>query len=130
VETGQVQVLHIVVAQDVGRAVNRQSVEGQIEGSVLMSLGAALMEEYLPGVTTGFSNYYLPTARCTPQIEIILVEVPSRWGPQGAKGTGEVATLPTAPAILNGICHATGARIRQIPATPERVLAAILQRRQ
>jgi len=126
VETGQVRVLRIVAAHDVGRAINRQSVEGQIEGAVLMSLGAALMEEYLPGVTTGFSDYYLPTARSAPAIEVLLVEVPSRWGPLGAKGVGEAATLPTAPAILNGICRATGARLRQIPATPERVLAAIL----
>jgi CO/xanthine dehydrogenase Mo-binding subunit len=127
VETGQVRVLRIVAAHDVGRTINRQGVEGQIEGAVLMGLGAALMEEYLPGVTTGFSDYYLPTARCTPKIETILVEVPSRWGPQGAKGIGEAAVLPTVPAILNGIHHATGGRLRQIPATPERVLAAIQQ---
>ena len=57
---------------------------------------------------------------------MILVEVPSRWGPHGAKGLGEAATLPTTPAVLNGIFQATGARIRTLPATPERVLAAIL----
>ena len=57
------------------------------------------------------------------------MEVPSRWGPLGAKGLGEAATLPTAPAILNAIYHATGARLRQLPATPERVLAAIQQSR-
>nr|NIV31874.1 aldehyde oxidase [Anaerolineae bacterium] len=88
-------------------------------------LGATLMEEYIPGTSTGFSDYYLPTARCAPQIEVIPVEVPSRWGPHGVKGLGEAATLPTTPAILNAVCRATGARIRQIPATPERVLAAI-----
>jgi len=114
----------------VGRAINRPSVEGQIEGAVLMSLGAALMEEYLPGVTTGFGDYYLPTARSVPAIEVLLVEVPSRWGPLGAKGVGEVATLPAAPAILNGIYRATGARLRQVPATPERVLAALRQGRE
>jgi CO/xanthine dehydrogenase Mo-binding subunit len=124
-ETGEVQVVRIVAAHDVGRAINLQSAQGQIEGAVVMSLGAALMEEYIPGVTTGFSDYYLPTIRCAPQIEAILVEVPSRWGPLGAKGLGEAAALPTTPAILNGIYHATGARIRQIPATPERVLAQI-----
>ena len=129
-ETGQVRVRRIVAAHDVGRAINRPSVEGQIEGAVLMSLGAALMEEYLPGVTTGFSDYYLPTARSVPAIEVLLVEVPSRWGPLGAKGVGEVATLPAAPAILNGIYRATGARLRQVPATSERVLAALRQRRE
>jgi CO/xanthine dehydrogenase Mo-binding subunit len=124
-ETGQVQVVRIVAAHDVGRAVNPQSIQGQIEGAVLMSLGAALMEEYLPGVSTGFSDYYLPTIRSAPEIEVVIVEVPSRWGPMGAKGLGEAATLPTTPAILNAIYRATGARVRQIPATPERVLAAL-----
>ncbi|HSR29626.1 MAG TPA: molybdopterin cofactor-binding domain-containing protein [Anaerolineae bacterium] len=128
VDTGLVRVIRIVAAHDVGRAINPQGVRGQVEGAVLMSLGAALMEQYIPGVSTGFSDYYLPTIRCTPQIDVVLVEVPSRWGPHGAKGLGEAATLPTAPAILNGIHHATGARIRQLPATPERVLAAIRSR--
>jgi CO/xanthine dehydrogenase Mo-binding subunit len=90
-----------------------------------MSLGAALMEEYHPGISTGFSDYYLPTMRCAPEIMVIPVEVPSRWGPQGAKGLGEAASLPTAPAILNAIHHATGARIRALPATAERVLSAM-----
>lgn len=123
--TGQVRVARIVAVHDVGRVVNPQGAEGQVEGAVLMSLGAALMEEYLPGVTTGFSDYYLPTIRSMPEIEVILVEVPSRWGPLGVKGLGEGALLPTAPAILNGVYHATGARVRELPATPERVLAAI-----
>ncbi len=123
--TGQVQVLRIVAAHDVGRTINPQGVHGQVEGAVLMSLGAALMEEYLPGVSTGLSDYYLPTMRSAPEIVVIPVEVPSRWGPQGAKGLGEAASLPTAPAILNAIHHASGARIRELPATPERVLAAM-----
>jgi CO/xanthine dehydrogenase Mo-binding subunit len=125
-ETGQVRVVRIVAAHDVGRVVNRQGAEGQVEGAILMSLGAALMEEYLPGISTGFSDYYLPTIRSMPEIEVILVEVPSRWGPLGAKGLGEGATLPTTPAICNGIYHATGGRVRQLPATAERVLAAVM----
>ena len=124
-ETGQVCVQRIVAAHDVGRAINPQGVQGQIEGAVLMSMGAALMEEYLPGVTEGLSDYYVPTIRCTPEIEVITVEVPSRWGPLGAKGLGEAATLPTAPAIVNAIYRASGARVRELPATPERVLAAM-----
>jgi CO/xanthine dehydrogenase Mo-binding subunit len=125
VHSGQVRVLRVVAAHDVGRIINPQGVQGQIEGAVLMSLGAALMEEYVPGMSTGFGDYYLPTIRCTPQIEVVPVEVPSRWGPLGAKGLGEAATLPTAPAILNAIYRATGARIRRLPATPERVLEAL-----
>jgi CO/xanthine dehydrogenase Mo-binding subunit/aerobic-type carbon monoxide dehydrogenase small subunit (CoxS/CutS family) len=124
-DTGEVQVVRITAAHDVGRAINPQGVAGQVEGAVLMSLGAALMEEYLPGVSTGFSDYYLPTIRTTPEIVVIPVEVPSRWGPQGAKGLGEAATLPTTPAVINAIHHATGARIRRLPATAQQVLAAI-----
>ncbi|MGD9146679.1 MAG: molybdopterin-dependent oxidoreductase, partial [Anaerolineae bacterium] len=125
VDSGEVRVLRVVAAHDVGRVINPQGVQGQIEGAVLMSLGAALMEEYLPGLSTGFSDYYLPTIRSAPEIEVLPVEVPSHWGPLGAKGLGEAATLSTAPAILNAIYHATGARVRQLPATPERVLAAL-----
>jgi CO/xanthine dehydrogenase Mo-binding subunit len=127
-ETGEVRVMRVVAVQDVGRAINPQSVQGQIEGAVVMSVGAALMEEYIPGVSTGFSDYYLPTMRSAPEIEVVLVEVGSRWGPWGAKGVGEAAILPAAPAILNAVCHATGARVRQLPATPERVLTAIQHR--
>lgn len=123
--TGHIRVLSIVAAHDVGKALNPQGVRGQVEGAILMSLGAALMEEYLPGISTGFRDYYLPTIRSAPAIDVILVEVPSRWGPQGAKGLGEAATLPTTPAILNAVHHASGARIRRLPATPERVLASI-----
>ena len=124
-DTGQVQVIRIVAAHDVGQVINPQGMRGQVEGAVLMSLGAALMEEYLPGISTGFSDYYLPTMRSAPEIVVIPVEVPSRWGPQGAKGLGEAASLPTTPAILNAIHYATGARTRELPATPERVLAAM-----
>ena len=124
-DTGQVQVLRIVAAHDVGQVINPQGMRGQVEGAVLMSLGAALMEEYFPGISTGFSDYYLPTMRSAPEIVVIPVEVPSRWGPQGAKGLGEAASLPTAPAILNAIHYATGARIRELPATAERILAAM-----
>ncbi|MBN1659621.1 MAG: molybdopterin-dependent oxidoreductase [Anaerolineae bacterium] len=125
VTTGEVRVVRIVAAHDVGRVINRQGVEGQIEGAVLMSLGVALMEEYVPGATRGLADYYLPTFCSMPEIKVIPIEVPSRWGPCGAKGLGEAATLPTAPAIVNAIYHACGARVRQLPATPERVLAAI-----
>ena len=126
--TGEVQVRRVVAAHDVGRVVNRPDAEGQIEGAVLMGLGAALMEEVLPGRSTGFSDYYLPTARSMPAIEVILVEVPSRQGPHGVKGLGEAAMLPSTPAIINAVSRAIGARVRTIPATPERVLAALRSR--
>ncbi len=123
--TGETRVLRVVAAHDIGRAVNRLDAEGQIEGAVLMGLGAALLEEVLPGHTTGLADYYLPTAKSMPEIEVLLVEVPGRHGPFGVKGLGEAAMLPTTPAIINGLSRAIGRRLRTIPATPERVLAAI-----
>jgi CO/xanthine dehydrogenase Mo-binding subunit len=127
-DTGYVRVNHVTAAHDVGRVINPQDARGQVEGAIVMSVGAALMEEVLPGTTTGFSDYYLPTVRSAPEIVVHLIEVPSRWGPLGAKGLGEGATLPTAPAILNAIHHASGARVRRLPATPERVLSAMPHR--
>jgi len=123
--TGQVQVLRMVACHDVGRAVNRVDAEGQIEGALVMGLGAALMEEVLPGHTRGFADYYMPTINSMPQIEVILVETPSPFGPFGVKGLGEAAMLPATPAIINAVSRAIGHRLRTIPATPERILAAL-----
>jgi CO/xanthine dehydrogenase Mo-binding subunit len=123
--TGEVQVTRVVAAHDVGRAINPLDARGQIEGAVVMGLGAALMEEYIPGASTGFGDYYLPTIRSMPEIEVMLVEVPSFHGPFGAKGLGEASILPSTPAIVNAISRAIGARIRELPATPERVLRRI-----
>lgn len=123
--TGEVRVLKMVGAHDVGHAVNPPDAEGQIEGAMLMGLGAALLEEVIPGHTTGLADYYLPTVRSMPELKAILVEVPSRFGPFGVKGLGEAAMLPSTPAIVNAISRAIGARLREIPATPERVLRAM-----
>jgi CO/xanthine dehydrogenase Mo-binding subunit len=124
-KTGVVQVTRVVAAQDVGKAINPIDAQGQIEGSVMMGLGAALMEEFIPGSTTGFGDYYIPTIKSMPEIKVELVEVPSFHGPYGAKGLAEASMLPTTPAIINAISRAVGARIRIIPATPERILNAI-----
>lgn len=123
--TGEVQVSRMVAVHDVGRVINPLDAVGQVEGAVLMGLGAALMEEFLPGKSTGFSDYYLPTLKSMPEIEVVLVEVASRYGPHGVKGLGEAAMLPSTPAIVNAVSRAIGVRLRQIPATPERVLKAI-----
>jgi aldehyde oxidoreductase len=125
VRSGEVQVRRVVAAQDVGQVINPVDARGQVEGSIVMGLGAALMEEVLPGVTSGLSDYYLPTFRSMPEMDVLLVEVPSWHGPLGAKGLGEAAMPPSTPAIVNAICRAIGARIRRLPATPERVLAAL-----
>jgi CO/xanthine dehydrogenase Mo-binding subunit len=116
-----------VAAQDVGRAINPRDARGQIEGAMIMGLGAALMEEYIPGHTGGFSDYYLPTIKSMPELEVIMVEVPSFYGPWGAKGLGEGPLMPATPAIVNAISRAAGVRIRQLPATSERILLTIQQ---
>lgn len=127
-ETGLVQVRRLAAAHDVGRAINPPSTVGQIEGAVMMGVGTALSEEYIPGVSTGFTDYLLPMASARPEIEVLLIEVPSFFGPFGAKGVGEGAILPTAPAILNALSRAIGVRVRELPMTPPRVLAAIKSR--
>ena len=123
--TGETRVLRMAAAHDVGRVVNRMDAEGQIEGAMLMGVGAALMEEVLPGHTRGFADYYLPTVKSMPQTDVILVEVPGLHGPHGVKGLGEAAMLPATPAIINAMSRAIGRRLREIPATPERVLRAM-----
>jgi aldehyde oxidoreductase len=90
-----------------------------------MGMGSVLMEELVPGLSTGFSTYMIPSARSAPQIRVHLVETPSRYGPLGAKGLGEAAMLPTAPSMVNAISRAIGARVRRLPATAERVLQAM-----
>jgi CO/xanthine dehydrogenase Mo-binding subunit len=129
--TGEVQVLGIWAAHDVGRAVNPRGVEGQIEGGVVQALGQALMEDYVlkNGYTTtpGFAKYILPTALDAPQVTSVIVEDPDPLSPLGAKGIGEPAMVPTAPAITNAIYDAVGVRIPSLPASPERVLEALRQ---
>ena len=122
---GTVKVLKITAAHDVGRAINPVLVEGQIEGGVAQGIGMALMEEFTPGRGENLHDYLIPTIGDVPPIESILIECASSVGPFGAKGIGEQALIPTAPAILNAIHHATGARITRTPATPDRVRAAI-----
>jgi CO/xanthine dehydrogenase Mo-binding subunit len=122
---GTVRVLRIVAAHDVGRAINPTQVEGQIHGGIAQGLGLALMEEFVPGRSTNLHDYLIPTIGDIPPIDTILVEQPDAHGPYGAKGVGEPALVATAPAILNAIAHATGARLTEVPATPDRVLAAL-----
>jgi aldehyde oxidoreductase len=126
VELGTVRVLKITAAHDVGRAINPTLIEGQIEGGVSQGLGMALMEEFFPGKGENLHDYLIPTVGDMPPVESILIEDGSPIGPFGAKGVGEQAMIPTAPAILNAIHDATGVRIHRIPATPDRVRAATL----
>lgn len=134
-ETGEVEVLKIVSVHDCGRAINPSFVEGQIQGGVVMGIGYALMEEMVEDQKTGkllndsFVDYHLPMAIDIPKEFIVdIIEVPDEDGPYGAKGVGEPTPSPTAPAIINAIYDAVGVRIRELPATPERVLKAIKEK--
>ena len=122
---GTVRPVRLVAAHDVGRAINPLLVEGQGHGGIAQGLGMALMEEYIPGRTENLHDYLIPTIGDVPPIETLIIEEPDPHGPFGAKGLGEHALIPTAPAILNAIRHATGVQIRQVPATPARVRAAL-----
>jgi CO/xanthine dehydrogenase Mo-binding subunit len=132
-ETGETRVLRVHSGHDVGRVINPTTGEGQVEGGVLQGLGYALVEEHALDrgriVNDQFSTYIIPTPPDAPEIRSILVEHPFDWGPYGAKGLGETPIIAVAPAVTSAIHHATGLRLREIPATPERVFAALRARR-
>ena len=122
---GTVTLHRITAAHDLGRAINPVLATGQIEGGIAQGIGLALMEEYVPGRTENLHDYLIPTTSDVPPVTSILIEIPDPEGPFGAKGLGEHVLIPTAPAILNAIRHATGAEITRLPALPHRILAAI-----
>ncbi|RID93035.1 aldehyde oxidase [Gemmobacter lutimaris] len=122
---GTVRLLKITAAHDLGRAINPLLARGQIEGGIAQGIGLALMEEYLPGRTENLHDYLIPTTSDVPPIESLLIEVPDPEGPFGAKGLGEHTLIPTAPAILNAIRHATGIALTRVPVLPHRLRAAI-----
>ena len=129
-ETGFVRLLRVVSADDVGKAINPQLVEGQIEGAIIQAQGYTLMEDFqmLDGyvLTDQLSTYLIPTVLDIPdEVEPVIVEVPDSRGPWGARGVGEPPFLPLAPAILAAVHDATGVWIDEIPITPERVWHAL-----
>ncbi len=121
--SGEVNVERVVAAHDVGKALHPENVKGQICGGIAMGLGFALMEEYTPGVTMSMKDYHIPTCADMPEVVPLIIESAEPTGPFGAKGVGEPALIPTAPAILNGVAQALGERIYHLPANLERVLA-------
>ena len=133
-ETGLVRVLRIVEAVDCGQVVNPQMAEGQVEGAALQSLGYALYER-MPFDEQGrmlfrsFRDYTIAAASDAPELTTILVPTHEPTGPFGAKAIAEIPINGPAPAIANAVAHATGVRIREIPLTPERVLAALEEAR-
>ena len=124
-QLGTIKAVRIVAAHDVGQAINPLLVIGQVQGGVAQGLGMALMEEFIPGRTENLHDYLIPTIGDVPPIETLIIEEPDAHGPFGAKGLGEHALIPTAPAILNAVHNATGVRLRHVPALPHRVRAAL-----
>ena len=123
-ETGKVKVNRVIASHDVGKAIHPKNVMGQIMGGAAMGTGFALMEEFVPGETTSFVNYLIPTSKDVPEVIPMIVEEQEPTGPFGAKGVGEPALIPSAPAILNAIANAIGERIYDLPANLERVLGS------
>lgn len=132
-ETGNVDILRFLAAHDVGRAMNRRSVEGQIEGSIAQGVGFALFEELAQdggsAVNPSFIDYKIPCALDMPVPDTFVVEVEDPEGRPlyGAKGVGEPGLVPTAAAVANAIADATGIRLRELPMNPERVYEALIQ---
>ena len=128
-ETGEVTVLKAAACHDIGRAINRAAVEGQIAGGGMQGLGYALMENLIvrDGIiqTPSLSEYLIPTSMDFPTTTVIALESGTGVGPFGAKGIGEPSLTPAAPAVASAVADAIGARVHELPLTPERVLAAI-----
>ena len=129
-ETGEVELLRHVIAQDVGRALNPALVEGQMRGGATQGMGWALFEQLDHDedghlLTGSFLDYAIPVAERVPEIETLIVEVPAPDGPFGAKGIGEAPVIGAAPAIANAVAAAVGVRLRELPMTPPRVWQAL-----
>ncbi|MCX7828961.1 MAG: xanthine dehydrogenase family protein molybdopterin-binding subunit [Thermanaerothrix sp.] len=132
--TGLVRVTDYLACHDVGKAINPMMVKGQIYGGIQMGMGLALMEELrydqrgLP-LNGSFSRYHMPNGPEMPAVQVLLVERGEEGGPFGAKSVGEIATVPVAPAICNGINMALGTSLTDLPFTPERIVRALAERR-
>jgi xanthine dehydrogenase molybdenum-binding subunit len=127
--TGEVRVLRVISANDVGRAINPLGLRGQVEGGVVMGVGHALLENFITKdgyvVTDRMSRYRIPSIMHTPEITAIIVEDPAKDGPYGAKGVGEIVLIPTPPAITNAIYNAVGVRFDYLPVDQEKLLWAM-----
>ena len=129
-ETGRVEILRFVIAQDAGRAIHPSYVEGQMQGGVVQGIGWALNEEYIYDgdgrlSNPGFLDYRVPVASDVPMIEPIVVEVPNPNHPYGVKGVGEVSICPPMAAIANAVADAIGRRMQDLPMSPPKVLEAL-----
>jgi len=129
-ETGKVAILRYTAVQDVGKAIHPSYVEGQIHGGAVQGIGWALNEEYIYNdegrmTNSSFLDYRMPTSYDVPMIEAVIVEVPNPGHPYGVRGVGEVPIVPPAAAIANAIYGAIGIRMKELPMSPDRILAAM-----
>jgi xanthine dehydrogenase molybdenum-binding subunit len=133
VQTGEVRVLRVIAANDVGKAINPLGLQGQVEGGVVMGLGNALTENFIVEngyvVTDRLARYRIPTIAQTPEIVSIVVEDPTTDGPYGAKGVGEISSIPTTPAVTNAIYNAVGVRVDRLPVDQEVIAKALYSKR-
>jgi aldehyde oxidoreductase len=125
--TGEVRVIKMTTAVDAGRVINPKNLEGQLEGGMDMGVGFALREIYIDGQTKDWMSFKFPTISHSFEMETVIRETPRTKGPLGATGVGEMTMVPTAPAVMNAIANACGARVQHLPATPEKVLAALAE---
>lgn len=130
IETGEVKILRIVAAHDVGKVLNPQALKGQMYGALAQGIGYSLYEQVQTKdgriMNPNFRDYKIPTIHEMDfPIELEFIETDDKFGPFGAKGVGEPGLVPTAPAIANAICNAVGIRVRDLPITPEKVLDAL-----
>jgi xanthine dehydrogenase molybdenum-binding subunit len=130
-KTGQVRVLRVIAANDVGKAINPLGLQGQVEGGVMMGLGNALTEHFIVEngevFTDRMARYRIPSITQTPEIISIVVEHPTLEGPFGAKGIGEIVSIPTTPAITNAIYNAVGVRIDRLPVDQEEIVRQFIE---
>jgi xanthine dehydrogenase molybdenum-binding subunit len=130
--TGEVRVLRVISANDVGTAINPLGLQGQVEGGVMMGIGNCLTEEFIVQegrvVTDRLARYRIPGIMLTPEITSIIVEHPTAEGPYGAKGVGEICTIPTTPAITNAIYNAVGVRVDRLPVDQEKIALELARR--
>jgi len=130
--TGLVRVTEMLTAVDIGRVINRAMVEGQCRGAIQAGIGSALLEEVAVDAegragSGGFKNYHLVNAADMPPVTVLLIEHEGDDGPYGAKSVGEIATVPTAGAIVNAVNRALGTAMTRLPLTPERIVATLAE---
>ncbi|MHB8135872.1 MAG: molybdopterin-dependent oxidoreductase [Anaerolineaceae bacterium] len=133
INTGELSVPEVIVANDVGFAINPLGLKGQVEGGIIMGIGHALTEEFVLEngnvITDRLASYRIPSITYTPKITSFLVEHPTIEGPYGAKGVGEIVLIPTIPAIANGLFNAVGVRVHSLPIKQEKILEELRKKK-